>query len=342
MFKKIFCIIIFCSILVKTTDEKGVIESSSLINWQDPANLSMIKKIAKETKLDPITFDVQQDSLQQDSFHRHGYLVRRNDAVGTVIICHGYLGCKQDAISLKHLFPSYNVMAFDFRAHGKDADGQFSTLGRDEAFDVIGAVNFVKSDELMSDKPVIAFGFSMGAVAAIQAQGMDGTLFNAMILDCPYDSTDGAMRRGLEAKMQFTIMGKKFTIPGVDLLLCYIYHDYAQKITSFLFQSISSLDSTKVATKFVRVLPIESIKKITVPCFFIHCENDKKVPISAVESLYENKPGFKRLWITQGKRHFGSYSDNPEMYWYKVNKFLAKLPDVATRKQARVCDEQTR
>jgi len=104
------------------------------------------------------------------------------------------------------------------------------------------------------------------------------------------------------------------------------------------------LDCNKVSTKFVRVTPVESIKKVTVPCFFIHCENDAKVPILAVEKIYENKPGFKRLWITQGKRHFGSYLYNPELYWYKINKFLAKWQDrdIDSREQEKVCDQRTK
>jgi pimeloyl-ACP methyl ester carboxylesterase len=122
-----------------------------------------------------------------------------------------------------------------------------------------------------------------------------------------------------------------------------MYDEKAQYFTNMLFQSITSLDSNKVATKFVKVEPVEAIKNVTVPCFFIHCEHDKKVPIHAVERIYHNKPGFKRLWITQGKSHFGSYAHNPEMYWYKVNKFLTKLrtQDITKRKQTRVCDQRT-
>ena len=58
---------------------------------------------------------------------------------------------------------------------------------------------------------------------------------------------------------------------------------------------------------------------------FIHCDNDKKVPTQAVQDIYNNKPGFKELWITLGKGHFGSYNNHPELYWYKVNKFLSKV-----------------
>jgi len=318
----------------------GLVAHDQSIKYEQMHDWNLL--VGQLGKLSSDRLDVFKDQSRTESFRRNGYVLLRKNAIGTVLICHGYLGCKQDAIALKHLFPTFNVMSFDFRAHGQDTDGQFSTIGRDEALDVLGAVNFIKAHEVMKNKPIIAYGFSMGAVASIQAQGMEGNLFDAMILDCPYDSTDEAMRRGLEEKMQFNIFGKKITIPGKDFLIDHMYDEYAQAITNYLFEKITALDPNKVATKFVKVSPAESVKKITVPVFFIHCENDKKVPIKAVEKLYKNKPGYKRLWITQGKRHFGSYEFDPDKYWYKVNKFLVKAlsPDLENRLQARVCDER--
>jgi pimeloyl-ACP methyl ester carboxylesterase len=340
MIKKINFFVLIHWMFVITTVQAW----APLIDSQSLYNLTTVKQQIKNIQFEDIVFDAFVDATKTETLQRRGILVRKNYALGTVVICHGYLGCKRDALALKHLFPMYNVLTFDFRAHGDDRQGQVSTIGRDEAFDVIGAVHLVKADPTMRDKPIIAFGFSMGAVSAIQAQSIDETLFDAMILDCPFDSTDDAMRRGLEEKMQITLFGKKFTIPGKQFLLDHMYDDSAQAVTQFLFQAITKLDGKAIATKFVRVRPVDSIKKITVPCFFIHCENDKKVPIYAVEQLYKNKPGFKRLWITQGKWHFGSYLNNPELYWYKVNKFLTKLhqQDITDREQEKVCDQRTK
>ena len=314
-----------------------------LINCAEGRNLSHVKQQIKNVKIEDIIITPFVDETRQEIFQRRGMLVRKNGARGTVVMCHGYLGCKRDTIALKHLFPQYNILVFDFRAHGEDREGQVSTIGRDEALDVLAAVEFVKHDKLMRDKPIIAYGFSMGAVSAIQAQAMEGNLFDAMILDCPYDSTDEGMSRGLDEKMKFTLFGKTFMIPGKQFILDHMYDDFAQMFTDILFQAITKFDSNKVATKFVQVRPIDSVKKITVPCYFIHCESDSKIPVSAIEEMYKNKPGFKRLWITPGKWHFGSYQNDPELYWYKINKFLTKLHerDITTRVQEKVCDERT-
>ncbi len=337
MIKKINCLL-FIHLLLQATMMQASVQ---LIDGQHMRNLQHIKKQIENIQFEDILLDVFADATKTKTIQRRGILVRRSSALGTVVMCHGYLGCKRDSIALKHLFPMYNVLAFDFRAHGEDRQGQVSTIGRDEAFDVMSAAQFVKSDEQMRNQPIIAYGFSMGAVSAIQAQSLDDTLFDAMILDCPYDSTDDAMGRGLSEKMQMTLFGKKITIPGKQFLLNHMYDESAQTITNIMFQAITKLDSNKVATKFVKVTPVESVKNITVPCYFIHCVHDKKVPVQAVMSLYENKPGFKRLWLTDGKGHFGSYQNNPELYWYKINKFVTKLhqQDIATRLQERIYDE---
>lgn len=313
-----------------------------LMMHHDQLDFKAVKQQIKDCKPQEVTFYVLVDGTSGATMQRKGLLVRRQNARGTVIICHGYLGCKRDAIALKHLFPFYNVLAFDFRAHGELIEGQKSTIGRDEAYDVMGAAQFIKADPEMSKKPLIVYGYSMGAVASIEAQSKDGSLFDAMILDCPYDSTDNAMRRGLDEKMKLTILGSELDIPGKEFILAHMYDESAQIITNYLFKQITALDSNAVATRFTRVSPIESVKKITVPCLFIHCDHDKKVPTSAVKAVYDNKPGFKELWITFGKGHFGSYNNEPEMYWYRVNKFLNRIAVgmIAQRQQEKIYDQR--
>ncbi len=339
MIKKIVLCLFVYSLFVSSRIQtiSYLIDSSELYH-----DLDAVKEQIKHIEPEEIMINSFVDHQKNQTLQRRGLLVRKPDALGTVVICHGYLGCKRHAIFFKHLFPHYNVLSFDFRAHGDDKEGQYSTIGRDEALDVMAAVKFVKDDPEMQGKPVIAFGYSMGAVSAIQAQSHDKTLFDAMILDCPFASTDKAMRRGLEEKMKISLFGKEFVIPGQKFIVDHMYDDAAQALTNFLFKVITQLDSKKVATKFVRVTPVESVKKITVPCFFIHCENDKKVTVDDVQSLYNNKPGFKRLWITQGQAHFGSYPHNPELYWYKVNKFLKKLREqpLHERDQEKICDHR--
>lgn len=338
MIKKLILCVFVYSLFASSTNQAV----EYLIQMEEPNNLAAVKEQIKNINMEEIVLNSFTDWTKTQPLQRRGFFVRKKNPLGTVVICHGYLGCKRHAIFFKHLFPLYNVVSFDFRAHGDDKDGQVSTIGKDEALDVMAAVQFVKSDPEMAQKPVIAFGYSMGAVSAIQAQSADSTLFDAMILDCPFASSDEAMKRGLEEKLKFSLFGQQFSIPGKQFIVDHMYDDAAQALTNFLFKMITQLDSKKVATKFVRIAPVESIKNVTVPCYFIHCHNDNKVTVEDIENLYNNKPGFKRLWITQGQSHFGSYPHNPELYWYKVNKFLKKLRDqkLHERDQEKVCDHR--
>ena len=143
--------------------------------------------------MEAISFESKNSSVGHEHIRRTGFLVKRSNARGTLLMCHGFMCSKYDTSFIRMLFPEYHVMIFDFRAHGEYiTDRQCCTFGRDEAYDVIAAVDYLKSrkDLELDKQPLIAYGFSMGAVASIQAQAMRPDLFDLMILDCPYDSSE--------------------------------------------------------------------------------------------------------------------------------------------------------
>src|SRR5690606_33198682 len=65
-----------------------------------------------------------------------------------------------------------------------------------------------------------------------------------------------------------------------------------------------------------------SVKKVQTPCFFIHCKNDEKVSVAGIKTVFNNAAGYKKLWLTNGRRHFDSYFYNPERYTKKVRNFI--------------------
>lgn len=278
-------------------------------------------------KLEHIVFDVQQSvENTQDFIKRTGLLYINKDAPATVLICHGFMCDKFDVAFIRRtLFSRFNVMVFDFRAHGQRVDeSQCCTFGKDEALDVMGVVKFLKSRPDINDLPLIAYGFSMGAVAAIQAQAQGQDLFKAMILDCPYDKSKNVLKKAIDL-LNITVFGYTLPVPGKSLLIDFAFNPYVQAVLKVLLKTIARLDSLSINTKIYPLNPVESIKKINIPCFFIHCLHDEKVSVKAAESLYSNAAGFKRLWITNGRRHYDSVFFNPEKYIYKVNKFLDSI-----------------
>src|SRR5260221_8726811 len=264
------------------------------------------------------------DSLKRIA--RRGMLVRSDDARATILVCHGFMCDKYDVGVLRRIFKTkqFNVMTFDFRAHGQDGEGQYCTFGRDEALDVTAAAKFLRSHPELSDKPLFAYGFSMGAVSAIEAQGTSSELFDAMILDCPFDSSERVIQMGLEC-LKCSVFGYEFDVPGRELLQRYAFHPYVQALVKAVLKTVAQMDATGVSTNFCPLYPAESVKKITIPLFFIHCKNDQKVSVDQVKHVYEGAAGYKRLWLTNGRRHYDSFFYNPEKYIENVRQFYDQV-----------------
>lgn len=278
--------------------------------------------------IESVTFYAQKSLDSKQYIKRHGMLVMRKKAPAIVLVCHGYSCDKYDIGFVRFFLKKYHCMTFDFRAHGEAREGQCCTFGRDEACDVLAAVKYIKSRPELADLPLIVYGFSMGAVAAIEAQAYavsnGTTLFDAMILDCPYEESEKVVQRGLN-KAKIRIFGYEYSIPGKRILQRYAFHEWTQPILKFLLKIMANMDATITDTRICIVSPQESIKKISVPCFFIYCANDDKISLEASTALFNGATGFKRLWITNGRRHFDSFFYNPEKYWYKISRFIEKF-----------------
>ncbi|HSC24868.1 MAG TPA: alpha/beta fold hydrolase [Candidatus Babeliales bacterium] len=275
---------------------------------------------------------------------RNGVLARNNEAQATILICHGFMCDKYDVGILRKVFKKsqFNVMTFDFRAHGQAGQGQYCTFGRDEALDVIAAARFLRNHPELQNIPLFAYGFSMGAVSAIEAQALASDLFDGMILDCPFDSSERVIKTGLEG-LKCSFFGYEFYLPGRDLLQKYAFHPYVQALVKTVLKTVAQMDATGINTNFCPLHPAESVKNITIPLFFIHCKNDQKVSVDQVKSVYEGAAGYKRLWLTNGRRHYDSYFYNPEKYTEQVRQFYYDVinGDIATMpKQGVVEDDE--
>jgi pimeloyl-ACP methyl ester carboxylesterase len=282
------------------------------------------KTKTKEISCETVTFYVPKNHRGNELIKRTGTLIVQPNAIATVLVCHGFLCTNKDVgFFRKSLFGShFNTMTFDFRAHGDHVgDDQVSTFGYDESLDVIAAMQWLKKHPSIKEKPIFVYGFSMGAVAAIQAQGKE-KLFDAMVLDCPFDTSQAIVRRGLDfVKIPFT----NIDVPGKNFLAENAFNPYVQSFITTLFKVAAHWDSKHIPISLVDFSPVESMTKIDVPCFFIHCKEDKKIPLSSMYHLYAKKNGYKRLWITDGRKHFDSFFYDPEKYIYKVRRFFMKV-----------------
>lgn len=104
-----------------------------------------------------------------DGVRLAGWWIPAEHARGTVVFLHGYGESKAQALAYAPFLhnASYNVLAFDFRAHGESA-GDHTTVGADEVRDVEGAWAWMRERGI--DRGHVALmGLSMGAATAINA-----------------------------------------------------------------------------------------------------------------------------------------------------------------------------
>lgn len=300
-----------------------------------------IKDYMDTFQVETVSFPVQKDAKSQETLTRKGFLALRPNALGTVVICHGYTQSKHEAFFFRTLFPHFHVLAFDFRAHGELTAGQYSTIGRDEMFDVKGAVDWVRTHPELADKPIIGFGFSMGAVSLLQAQSHFKNLFDLMILDSPFDSSSDCMSRSIDRMLTIKFLGQKYKLPGKWLFMKALYNPQLRPMVKMFFAWASGMNPYMVPTRFVPVIPLDHAHEIKIPCLFVSCENDKSVSVDRVRRLYETiESAYKRLWITRGPKHCGSCLAQPELYSYKVNRFIKNALDGSWSQAAKIRDDR--
>lgn len=282
-------------------------------------------KYAQAT-VQPVTFYAQCAQNSDKMIARKGIIFRKPGARATVMICHGFMCDKTDIRFMRMLFHDYNVMLFDFRAHGECRAGQECTFGYDEVYDILAAGSLIKSDPELGKLPLIVYGFSMGAVSSIHAQAKNEKLFDCAIWDCPFESTDALLDRSIE-NLTFSCCGYVFGLPGRGLLKKYAYNYYIQQLVKYLLNSGADMDGVTINTNMVPLDTVKFIEKVSIPALFITCRNDQRAPPYAVRKVYDRAQGYKRLWITNGRRHFDSFFYNPEKYTYKVQTFIQRFLD---------------
>ena len=289
-----------------------------------PRGVSKLRSIRAEdgSTTEKIVFNSQKEPGSDVMIKRYGLLTTRPNSNGTIIICHGFTFKKEDITLLRTFFSDYNCLLFDFRAHGENKENQECTFGKNEAYDVIGAANFIKNHPLLKDKKLFGYGLSMGAVSLIEAQSQKN-MFNALILDGAFDSSETIIDRGLE-RFKIEFYGYNFDIPGKSFLKKLTFNSYTQTIAKYIFK-LRGMDITAVNSRFdINLRPEDSIQKINTPCLFIHCKNDSKIPVYSAKNIFNRANGFKKLWLTNGRDHCDSFLFNPEQYKQITNNFLNK------------------
>ena len=185
----------------------------------------------------------------------------------TVIICHGFASGKAAMLPLARpmLAAGYNVLIFDFRAHGQ-SDGQLTSLGANERLDVLAAVQWLRANRDKQSQHVFGLGASSGAAALIAAAAdasEEGQAIEAVAVYGAYDSLPGLAR---------TVASERFLPP-----LRWIADRVALPIAS-----------AHVGADLVHFAPADYVKQLWPrPILVIHGAVDQVVPFQHGQRLFD-------------------------------------------------------
>ncbi len=210
---------------------------------------------------------------------------------GTVLLFHGYGGSKSDNLDEARVFhdAGYTTVLVDFPGSG-GSRGNVTTLGWQEA-------EVVRALAAEVDGPLVLFGKSMGAAAALRAVGSLGTRADALVLENPYDQLLTTVAHRFEA------MGLPDQ-PGAALLTLWGgallgYNGFAMN-------------------------PVDFAPAVTARTLLLHGEHDPRVRVDEVESIQRQLGGPSELVVFPGAGHAGLYAADPARWRDAVTGFLAR------------------
>ena len=232
-----------------------------------------------------------------DGINLSGIFLKRVNAKGNVLLCHGYKGGKEFMFGLLKAFPNFNVLMFDFRAHGQ-SDGLYCSLGCHEYKDVIAGVQYLKKHS-KPNLPTVMLGISMGGSSCLKALEHEPDLCDALIIDSSFADLRKMFLRGFSLKVKLP------HYPFFSLLRT-------------MFHYCANCDIRKMS-------PVSSIKTIQKPIFLIHACNDPLIPPENSLHLYAHSQNKKtKIWVGPRCRHGWLHTYFPHNYQKKVQKFLRK------------------
>lgn len=217
----------------------------------------------------------------------------------TIILCHGWGANRGDIFSSSTflLENGYNILTFDFRAHG-ESQGRYTTLCNKEILDFEAALQFLKNHKPRQSQKIGVLGVSMGsAVAVVGAAKFPEVL--ACVAENPFCSPSRVIVR--YAKLFYNV--PKYPLMPITLAFVRLRTGVA-------------LDKNAPLRHVARISPR--------PLLIIQGANDLRMPAFEGQELYVAAEKPKELWMVPGADHGEAHSVASVEYENRVLGFLQK------------------
>ncbi|GGH19840.1 alpha/beta hydrolase [Paenibacillus segetis] len=234
------------------------------------------------------------DGLQLHAY----YLDAKQPTNRTVILAHGYSGLPENMSGYTKMYREvlgYNVLLPDARGHGK-SEGDYIGFGWPERKDYLKWIDKV-IEHTGKQSQIVLHGVSMGGATVMMTSGENlPSNVKAIIEDCGYTTVADELRYQMK---------RMYHLPSFPLV-----------------QSTSLLTKIRAGYGFNEASALTQIKKSTTPILFIHGAADLFVPYEMVNTLYENGPKDKQLFVVPGAGHGAARRVDPVGYDRVVTQFI--------------------
>lgn len=236
-----------------------------------------------------------------DGKRLHAQLLRRKNAVGTILLFHGYRSSWNVDFSTVIPFyhaQGYNLLLVDQRAH-QDSEGAVLTFGVKERYDVISWVTYL-GQLLGQAHPLYLGGLSMGATTVLLASCFEFPAnVRGIIADCGFTE--------LYAEMQHVLRGAGRWIPARFVLFW----------VNLAAHLLAGYGLHEADTRL-------SVAESRYPILFIHGTGDDFVPCEMTKENFAACTAEKELILVEGAQHGCSYVKDRPRVQSALENFLEK------------------
>lgn len=235
-----------------------------------------------------------------DGISLHAQILEAENAVGTVLLMHGYRASGVSNFAAVFRFyheQGYHIVVPDERACGKSG-GAFITLGVKESRDCKSWTEWIKA-EYGPTLPIFLDGISMGATTVLMATAL-----------------------GLPENVRGVIADCGFTSPWE--IVCAVLRATG-KIPIFPFAHLARVYARIFAGFGLREASAEeAMRSCKIPVFFAHGRADRFVPYEMTEKNFAACAAPKELFTVDEAEHGMCYLIKPKEYEEKILAFFAR------------------
>jgi dipeptidyl aminopeptidase/acylaminoacyl peptidase len=247
----------------------------------------------EHVRAEPVSFASRDGSARIEAWH-----LRAAEARGAVIFVHGLNGCRGGELksptfelAQQLVAAGLSVLMIDLRGHGTSSAARM-TYGRLERFDVLGAVDWLRSQGYAPAR-IGVLGASMGAATALLAAA-DEPAIAAVVADSPFADFGTMIERQFRKLSGLPALFLPGTLAIVRLL---------------------------TGVDLQRVRPVEHAPALAGRAVLVvHSEGDRFIDVADARAIAAASGA--ELWTTPTHAHIGSYSAGPAGYAARVVKFF--------------------